>query len=204
VSRRLIIVRHGRTAHNADGRFQGHLDTHLDDAGRSQAAVAAVELAAYTPSSIVSSDSMRAADTAAALAAATGLGVHLDKRLREVDVGLWTGLTGVEARARFPDEYADWLAGLDTARGGGETFKAVADRAAAAVGDHLGEVPEGGALVVFTHGGTARALTGWLLELPWEWCWRLSALGNARRTVLVESRRGWRLAEFNAGAPSGR
>ncbi|MEP7055393.1 MAG: histidine phosphatase family protein [Actinomycetota bacterium] len=199
MSRRLIIVRHGRTAHNADGRFQGHLDTHLDDTGRLQAAVAARQLTAYAPSSIISSDSMRAADTAAPLAALTGLAVHLDERLREVDMGSWTGLTGEQARVQFPDEYADWVAGVDTARGGGETFKAVADRAAAAVGDHLGEVAPGGALVVFTHGGTARALTGWLLELPWEWCWRLSALGNARRTVLAESKRGWRLLEFNVG-----
>ena len=197
--RRLIIVRHGRTAHNADGRFQGHLDTHLDETGRSQATTAAVELNAYAPSSIVSSDSMRAADTAAPLAALVGLPVQLDERLREVDMGLWSGLTGDEARAQFPDEYADWVAGVDTARGGGETFKAVAERAAAAVEDHLGEVVAGGALVLFTHGGTARALTGCLLELPWEWCWRLSALGNARRTVLVESPRGWRLSEFNAG-----
>jgi probable phosphoglycerate mutase len=199
VTRRLVIVRHGRTAHNADGIFQGHLDTHLDETGRSQASLAAVELAAYAPASIVSSDSMRAADTAAPLAALAGLDVQLDERLREVDMGLWSGLTGDEARERFPDEYADWVAGVDTARGGGETFKAVAERAAAAVGDHLGEVAEGGSLIVFTHGGTARALTGCLLELPWEWCWRLSALGNCRRTVLVESKRGWRMSEFNGG-----
>lgn len=199
-SRRLVIVRHGRTAHNADGRFQGHLDTHLDDTGREQAAAGARELLGYQPSSIVSSDSRRAADTAAPLGELTGLAVQLDERLREVDMGAWTGLTRAQAKAGFPDEYADWVAGVDTERGGGETFKAVADRATAAVADRLGEVVAGGALVVFTHGGTARALTGRLLELPWEWCWRLRALDNARRTVLLESRRGWRLGEFNAGA----
>lgn len=198
-NRRLIIVRHGRTTHNADGRFQGHLDTQLDAFGREQAAACAGELASFTPLRIISSDSARAADTAAPLAALTGQPVVIDERLREVDMGAWTGLTHTEAEAAFPEQYADWLAGVDTARGGGETFKAVAERAVAAVTEHLREVPADGVLVAFTHGGTARALTGFLLELPWEWWWRLRALDNARRTVLVEARRGWRLSEFNSG-----
>lgn len=198
--RRLVIVRHGRTAHNADGRFQGHLDTHLDDLGRAQAATAARELVRYLPSAIVTSDSVRAVDTAAPLAELAGLPVAVDARLREIDMGSWTGLTRAEAEASFPSEYADWVAGVDTARGGGETYTAVADRSAAAVGEHLSDVPAGGALVVVTHGGTARALTGRLLELPWAWSWRLRALDNTHRTVLVESPRGWRLSEFNAGA----
>ena len=198
-ARRLVIVRHGRTAHNAVGRFQGHLDTHLDDTGRAQAAAAASELVGYQPMSIVASDSMRAAESAAPLAALTGLPVRTDPRLREVDMGAWTGLTRAEAAHSFPAEYDDWVAGIDTARGGGETIKAVADRAAAAVAEYLAQVRAGGSLVVVTHGGTARALTGALLELPRDWCWRLTALDNAHRSVFVESSRGWRLAEFNAG-----
>lgn len=196
--RRLIIVRHGRTAHNADGRFQGHLDTRLDDVGRAQADAVAAGLAAFTPAVIASSDSMRATDSAAPLGVLTGLAVQWDERLREIDMGAWTGLTREEASATFSAEYADWVAGVDTSRGGGETYKEVADRAEAAALEHLRGVPDGGSLVLFSHGGTARALTGRLLELPWDWTWRLTALGNTRRTVLVENLRGWRLAEFNA------
>lgn len=199
-ARTLVIVRHGRTTHNADGRFQGHLDTPLDDLGRAQAAAIVTDLMGYVPAAIVASDLMRAADTAAVLAAHTDLAVRLDPRLREVDMGAWTGLTGTAAAAAFPDEYADWSAGVDTARGGGETFRAVADRAAAAVSAYLAELESGGTLIAFTHGGTARALTGRLLELPWAWCWRLGALGNAHRTVLLESPRGWRMTEHNVGS----
>jgi probable phosphoglycerate mutase len=197
--RRLLIVRHGRTTHNADGRFQGHLDTPLDETGRAQAAAVAHQLRAFEPAAIMSSDSMRAVHTAEPLGALAGLPVVVDPRLREVDMGRWTGLTRAEAEVSFPSEYAAWSEGKDSARGGGETFGEVADRAAAAVEELLASVPAGRALVVFTHGGTARALTGRLLELPWEWSWRLRALDNVRRTVLDESPRGWRLTEYNAG-----
>lgn len=196
--RRIVIVRHGRTAHNADGRFQGHLDTALDATGRAQAVAVAPVLAGYVPSAIASSDSIRAADSAAPLGVLTGLAVQLDVRLREIDMGHWTGLTRDEVRAAFSAEYADWVAGVDVSRGGGETYKEVADRAEAAARDHLAAVPADGALVLFSHGGTSRALTGRLLELAWDWTWRFSALGNARRIVLAESDRGWRLLEFNA------
>jgi probable phosphoglycerate mutase len=197
--RRLVIVRHGRTAHNADGRFQGHLDTPLDDIGRAQAADVAKELLGFEPAAIMSSDSMRAVHTAEPLGVIAGLDVVVDPRLREVDMGRWTGLTRAEAEVAFPSEYAAWTGGTDSSRGGGETFGQVADRSAAAVEECLASVPAGRTLVVFTHGGTARALTGRLLELPWEWSWRLRALENVRRTVLDESPRGWRLREYNAG-----
>lgn len=201
-ARRLVIVRHGRTSHNADGRFQGHLDTPLDETGLAQAADVASRLAVYAPAAIVSSDSMRAARTAEPLGALTGLPVTLEPRLREVDMGRWTGLTREEAEVAFPSEYADWNAGLDTPRGGGETFHQVADRAAAAVADCFGSIPAEATLIAFTHGGTARALTARLLDLPWESSWRLTLLENTHRTVLVESRRGWRLAQYNAGGPA--
>ena len=81
--RRLVIWRHGRTTWNAEHRFQGQSDVPLDAVGVEQARRAAVELAALKPSVIVSSDLQRARDTAAALAAVTGLEVNLDRRLRE-------------------------------------------------------------------------------------------------------------------------
>src|SRR6186997_3359447 len=66
--RTLIIWRHGETDHNANGIWQGQLDTALSDKGREQARTAAAELAGYRPSVIVSSDLERAADTARTLA----------------------------------------------------------------------------------------------------------------------------------------
>ena len=123
----------------------------------------------------------------------------LDPRLRELDLGSWQGLTSTEARERFPEEHADWRAGRDQPRGGGETYRDAGDRAAASVADQLASVPPGGTLVAVTHGGTARAALGVLLELPPETWGRLAPLGNTCWSVLVEGDIGWRLERHNTG-----
>lgn len=199
IRQRVVLLRHGRTSYNVGGRFQGQLDTPLDDLGRLQATVAAQELVHLKPTVLIASDSARAADTAAAVAAQTGLDVVLDPRLREIHLGSWSGLTRDEAREQFPEEYDAWMAGHDVPRGGGETYGEVGERAVAAIEDHLPTVGETGTLVAVTHGGTARATIGTMLGLPSELWWRIAGLANARRTVLVRGPRGWRLVEHNAG-----
>ena len=107
---RLIIWRHGNTDWNAGDRVQGQSDSPLNARGRDQAAAAAPLLAALRPDAIVSSDLSRAADTAGALAAVTGLPVSFDARLRERHFGIWQGLTLDEIAERYPTEYAAWRA----------------------------------------------------------------------------------------------
>ncbi|GAC1610658.1 MAG: hypothetical protein NVS3B26_18650 [Mycobacteriales bacterium] len=154
---------------------------------------------AVAPYAVVSSDLSRASDTAAAVAAVAGLAVVTDRRLREISLGAWEGLTGEEARVRFPAEHAAWVAGEDVRRGGGETYGEVACRASAAVTEVLSSLPAGRTLVVVTHGGTARAMLGSLLDLPPADWWRLAPLGNTCWSVLVDAVRGWRLERHNAG-----
>ena len=123
----------------------------------------------------------------------------LDPRLRELHLGAWQGLTAEQARERFPDEHAAWRAGVDVARGGGETYRQAGERAAACLREHLDAVPAGGTLVAVTHGGTARATLGVLLELPDVTWGRLVALDNTCWSVLVESAHGWRLERHGVG-----
>ncbi|HVF18639.1 MAG TPA: histidine phosphatase family protein [Mycobacteriales bacterium] len=198
----VILWRHARSEWNAQGRFQGQLESDLDDVGRRQAAEAAVRLAELSPVRLVSSDSARARDTAAALAALTGLEVVVDARLREVDLGRWSGLTRDEVSERFPEQFADWQAGRDISRGGGETFAQVGERVAAVVREHLAAEPDpAGPLVFMTHGGTTLSALVALLELPPEIRRRLGPVGNARwsRLTPAPGGAGWRLAEHNAG-----
>jgi probable phosphoglycerate mutase len=148
----------------------------------------------------VSSDLTRARDTAAALAAALGHEVSYDKRLREIDLGAWQGLTRAEARTQFPEEYAGWQAGEDRRRGGGETYAEVGDRSAACVVEWLDQLGPRSTLVAVTHGGTARATIGTLLGLPPDTWWRLAPLANCRWALLADIGRGWRLEEHNAGS----
>jgi len=160
--------------------------------------VAAV-LAEEPPAVLLTSDLERASATAAAIGAAAGLDPVVDVRLRELDLGQWQGLTSEQARQRFPQQWADWRAGKDTPRGGGETYAEAGARAADCVREHLIDLAEGCTLLAVTHGGTARAALGVLLELdPASWG-RLAPLGNTCWSVLVEAPWGWRLERHNAG-----
>ena len=197
--RRVVLWRHGRTEWNASGRFQGQLDPPLDQVGRAQAAAAASVLAGMRPAVIVTSDQVRARDTALALADGLGMPVLEDPRLREINLGTWQGLTRKEAREQFPDEYAAWQTGEDVRRGGGENYSEVGRRAAEALKDAVGGVPDGGVVVAVAHGGTIRAAIGTVLDLDVLDWWRLAPLGNTRWSVLFENRRGWQLEEHNAG-----
>ena len=151
---------------------------------------------------LVTSDLVRARDTAQAVADVLGMPLLHDPRLRELHLGAWQGLTSDEARERFPEEHRAWRAGEDGPRGGGETYRDAGERAAACLREH---VPDEGTLLAVTHGGTARAALGVLLELPPSTWGRLAPLGNACWSVLVEGHFGWRLERHNAsaGAPTG-
>lgn len=194
----LIVWRHGRTEWNDLGVFQGQADPPLDSVGHEQARVAAAALAALRPSLIVSSDLARARDTAAYLGSLTGLPVTLDERLRELDVGEWSGLTREEIAQRFPQTYAAWLNGEDVRREGGENMAELAVRVSASLREHLASATRG-RVVVVTHGGTARVAVLALLGLPVE-CWSgFTAMANARWAALNRRGGGWRLMAYNVG-----
>lgn len=193
---RLLLWRHGRTEWNVGGRFQGQIDTDLDPSGVEQAAAAAPYLAAEEPSAIYCSDLVRAARTADALATQTGLRPVPDRRLRETSLGSWEGLNRAEVEARFPDEFAAWRSGRQANPGNGERAAEVAARSAALV-DELVETAAG-TVVLVGHGGSLKALTCRLLELP-EANWSLIApLRNCHWTELRRTDGGqWRLQGHN-------
>jgi glucosyl-3-phosphoglycerate phosphatase len=199
-TRTVLVWRHGQTAWNAQRRFQGQLDVSLDDVGREQAARAAALLAGFAPSAIVSSDLVRARETAQALADVTGLPIATDPRLREIDVGVWQGLTFDEVSERFPAEAASWRDGGDGRRGGGESLVEVGARAVAAVDDALLGLADDGTLVVVTHGAAGRAIVASMIGLPTP-LWRsLGSLANCCWSLMGEAASGWRLFDHNAGS----
>ncbi|RLV08699.1 histidine phosphatase family protein [Streptomyces griseocarneus] len=197
--RRIVLWRHGQTAWNLERRFQGSTDIELTGTGVAQARRAARLLAALRPDAIVASDLRRARTTAAELAAVTGLQVSHDAALRETYAGVWQGLTHDEIIGRYGEQYAAWKRGEPVRRGGGELETEVADRAAPVVLARADKLPDGGTLVVVSHGGTIRTTIGRLLGLApasWE---ALGGLSNCCWSVLGEGARGWRLLEHNAG-----
>ena len=137
----LLLVRHGETDWNAEGRLQGQTDRPLNDFGRRQARQLAEQLAGEEFEAICSSDLARARETAEILAERLGLPVELDPDLREKDWGNWEGLTAVERdRVEFV----------------GESTQAHQERMLRALARISAEHPVGGTVLVVTHGGSMR------------------------------------------------
>ncbi|GAB3159462.1 histidine phosphatase family protein [Micromonospora sonneratiae] len=196
---RLIVWRHGNTDWNAAKRVQGQVDVALNDLGRQQAASAAPLLAALRPDAIFASDLQRAADTAAALAALTGLPVRTDARLRERYYGLWQGLTMTEVAERHPAEHARWKAGEQDPGCEVESLDDMGKRVGGALQDAADAVP-GGTIVVATHGGGARQGCGYLLGWEPAVLRTVGALQNCHWTELAHDNvRGWQLRAHNVG-----
>ncbi len=197
----MVLWRHGQTAWNLAERFQGSSDVELDEIGIVQADRAARLLTTLAPAAIVSSDLRRASTTASALANLCGLEVRLDARLRETYGGSWQGRTSTELASEDHDAYSAWRAGADVPAGGGERRTEVAARVVPAVLDALADVPAEGTLVVVTHGGSARAAIGTMLDLPLDRWAVVGGLANCSWSVLEEAPpAGWRLVEHNAGS----
>ena len=198
---RLVLLRHGRTAWNAQRRFQGQLDPPLDEVGRMQAYEVAGLIAALQPDLLVSSDAARAVQTAELVSAAIALPVRTEPRLRERSLGHWEGLTRDEVALKYPEEFADWTAGRDVSGRGGESREEVAHRALAA----FAELPPRGTAVLVTHSATAMALTNALLGLD-QRVHVLGPLANCHWSELTAEhadghRPIWRLRAHNIGTP---
>ena len=164
--RRLILLRHGRTAWNDDGRAQGHADVELDAVGQEQAAAAAPYLSSLDPAALWSSDLTRARQTCAPLEQATGLSAKYDARLREFDVGARQGMTFAEFEQSFPAEFASWVRGDDTARvPGAEVAADVEQRVVPALREALEALRDGETGIVVMHGACIKV--GLLALLDW-------------------------------------
>lgn len=199
---RLIVWRHGRTAWNAIGRFQGQVDVPLDDLGREQARLAAAVLARQRIDLIVASDLSRARATAQTLADEVGLEVRLDPRLREIHVGSWEGMTAEQVHEVDP-AYADAYArGEDVRRSPtGENTTEVAERAGLALIDIADRAPEGSTVVAAMHGLAGKVGVCRFLGWPYEGWHTIAGMDNCGWAVLQRARSGhWRLHGYNVTA----
>ena len=103
---RLFLTRHGRTAWNHEGRFQGHTDVPLDDVGRAQASALAEALRGRVEA-VITSDLTRALETARIVASALAIPIlAVSEDLRERGYGAFEGLTRAECIARHPQAWA--------------------------------------------------------------------------------------------------
>jgi broad specificity phosphatase PhoE len=213
---RILLARHGETVFNVEGRWQGQSDSPLTDRGRAQAAELARALADEQITAVYSSDLGRAADTAAEVAGLHELAVTPERRLREIDVGNWTGKQRDEINAEYPGGLKAWatrprafqLPNGETIRGAqARALDFFNERMPAHVGETVVVISHGAlcqAILVNAMGGTVDDL--WLTEgvdncqisrLEWtaEGGLRLIQLVDVRHLEQVGSLRVWRTTE---------
>ena len=152
----LLLVRHGETDWNREGRWQGFSDTSLNELGREQARTLAGDLDGAV-GAVYSSDLTRARETAEILAGSLGLEVRLDPRLRERGFGSWEGLTMSEIEEHFGEAHRLWREGEGPGAEDAEPFEAFSARIEAFLGDVLRQHP-GEEVLVVSHGGSIRAI----------------------------------------------
>ncbi len=206
MTRRLVLVRHGQTAWNATYRAQGHADISLDDTGRAQARAAAPYLAEMKPVRVWSSDLARALETAEIFAAAAGLPVKTDPRLREYDVGVRSGLTTAEFAERYPAEHAAWLVHDESLLvEGEESSTQVRTRVLPALREILAGLDAEQTALVVMHGACLKVGLAALLGWPHDVSRTVRGMDNCGWAVLGEHhvRKGLVLVSYNETATVG-
>jgi broad specificity phosphatase PhoE len=158
---RLLLIRHGQTSWNAAGLWQGHGNPELSVEGRAQADRLARSLHEEKNSSwtkVITSDLARAHQTAVAVADVLSLPIEIDLRLRELDVGTWSGLSRSEITSRDLETLRAFERGEPMIRpGGGESRIEIRERTHEFVCDLVNR-SAGRDVIVVTHLGVIRAL----------------------------------------------
>jgi broad specificity phosphatase PhoE len=185
----LILVRHGRTDHNARRLLVGRLDPPLDDLGAEQAVRTAATLGRVDR--VVSSPLARTRATAAAIAGPGGA-VDLDDRWLELDYGDYDGMPLDQVPAEL---WSRWLHEPEFAPPGGESLAELQVRVAAACAD-LQEDATARDVVVVSHVSPIKAAVVWALGGQPELAWRFF-VAPASITTISFAPRGPVLHSFN-------
>jgi alpha-ribazole phosphatase len=186
----LILVRHGRTALNAEGRLQGRIDEPLDDIGRKQAAIVAQHIGPVDV--LISSPLRRATETAEAF----GIPFETDERWIELSYGVFEGV----AMADTPSEAWDrWQENVHYVPSGGESLAELDLRVREACAE-LSRIAGDTDVVVVSHVSPIKSAVSWALDATIAISWR-SHLSPASICRIEMRRRGPVLTAFNETVP---
>lgn len=183
----LVLVRHGVTDHTARKLFSGGLGSAnppLNDEGRAQVRATGEWLSPLRDQidALVASPVRRTHESAEILGELLGHDVEFEEGIAEMEFGAWDGLTFADVQRQFPDELSAWLGNLEHAPGGGESFRAVADRVLAGR-DRIVEAYAGKTVLVVSHVTPIKTLVADALGAPLEALFRME-LSPASVTVI--------------------
>lgn len=194
----IFLIRHAESTWNAAGRWQGQADPPLTERGHAQALRLANDLEGLGITHLITSDLQRALDTCTPVGHALGIEPVIDPRLRELDVGTWSGRTREEIRREEPGALELYFSG-QAGWTGGESYDEHEQRAQA-VATELHDLPDGTVVALVTHGGTLRALALALLGLAPDQRRRFSGMWHTAIAHLERGSQGYFLTAYNADA----
>ena len=181
---KVYLIRHGQTLWNQDSKYQGHSDIALSETGKEQAQ----RLREYFVSknielnAIYASDLSRAHQTAEIIAGAYNMSVSVNKDFREMNFGVWEGLTFKEIQKLYTELAEQWLKAPENLEiPNGESFLIVKDRAERALQSII-QKHENENIVLVSHGGTLRTIFCALLDIPLTKMWQFK-LDNTAVTI---------------------
>jgi broad specificity phosphatase PhoE len=197
--RRILLVRHGVTDWNREGRFQGHLDPPLSEDGLLEAELLGARLLGdevLRPLRIISSTLARARQTAEAIGAQIGVDVEPDTRLIEIGQGEWEGRTHADLAVSDADRYSAWRrdAGIRQPPGG-ESIESATQRVTTLLAD-LDDGDHPWPVCVVSHGGTLRIMARVLMATSTTAPWSMD-IDNASLGVCSAIDERWRLDRWN-------
>lgn len=200
----LLLIRHGQSHSNLEGKFAGFTDTPLTETGLRQAERTAAFIAQnYKVHAVYASDLQRAHVTGATVAAALKLPVHPQPQLREIFAGSWEGNFYADLANAHSPAYETWLHDIGNCQcPGGESVAQLSRRVYDAV-RAIAEEHDGKTVAIATHATPIRTLLcrmeGKMLsemkDVPW--------VTNASVTEVHYKDGSWTLAKISQDAHLG-
>jgi probable phosphoglycerate mutase len=192
-STKLIIIRHGETVWNVEGKKQGQFDSPLTSLGIKQAKALAQRLTQESFISLYASDLGRAYKTAEYIAARTNHKIFPEQGLRERNFGIFQGLTDEQIKNKYSAEYHSHLADtINYVIPEGESLRQFYERNTACLENltarHAGEI-----IAVVTHGGIIDGWFRFIFDLPLGTVRRAKLWNASINCIVHEDAGGWTL-----------
>ncbi|HXG83411.1 MAG TPA: histidine phosphatase family protein [Pyrinomonadaceae bacterium] len=192
-STRLIIIRHGETVWNLEGRKHGQLDSPLTALGIRQAKALAQRMTEESFAALYSSDLGRAVETAEIIAARTNHEIIFDRRLRERNFGVFQGLTDEEVIEKYPLEHQAREADkINYVIPGGESLKRYSTRVVNCL-EEVAARREGQSVALVTHGGVTDSWFRYIFDIPPDAPRKVKLWNASLNRIARDSENGWTL-----------
>ena len=197
---RILLLRHGETDWNLQGRCQGVADIDLNDTGRQQAREIAAALSAEKIHAIYSSDLKRAIQTAEIIGGAHRLEVAVDCDFRELDHGAFEGLTFADIRTSYPDFLERWRsAPADLVVPGGERLVDVEKRAWKGIERVVQGHPANATVVVVSHNFPILTVLCRITGTPLNDYRAFRVAPCELHSISYDSKAGWSILQLGGG-----